>query len=934
MTKEFDTDSETSAARIFIVEDESIVARDIRQQLESFGYRVVGHSRVAEQALIDIAKVKPDLILMDIMLAGEIDGIEAARRIRAEMGPPVVFVSAFNADEVIERAKLTEPYGYITKPFSGRELRTTLEMALYKYRTDALLREREFQLTQTFETSPVSMALISLDGHIIRVNHALCSLLNFENSAVRKLHVDELFPDHAETMKHHMVTLTAGENLMRRFELALPRQDGHTVCVQCHLSIVKDHLSIPIHFALQCQDISARRQAEKQLIKFRSAIEQSSQQIFITDKDKKIEYANAALVNTYGYSLEQIIGQHPQILSIGNDNPDCFEEMSRCLSQGDTWTGELNNRRKDGSQMVSAVIVSPLRDEDGCISQYVWVQTDITQQRQLNAELDQHRYRMEEMVMSRTRALEQASEMAEAANKAKSAFIANMSHEIRTPMNGVLGMTYLALNATNDPKLRAYLEKIQISGQHLLHIVDDILDFSKIEAGKLALESVDFSLNELIAEIKALLGGKVAGRDLVLRFEIDAAVPKQVRGDPLRLKQILLNYTNNAIKFTERGEINLFVRLLNGTANGWLLRFEVEDTGIGMNKAQQAKLFKTFEQVDSTMTRKYGGTGLGLAICKELAGLMGGEVGVLSTPNVGSTFWFTAHLEFPSESRALEIQLVDQHQAGARLKQLNLERVPLRILVVEDNDFNSQIAEELLKDVGCYVRCAENGQVAIDLLKHEEIDCVLMDVQMPVMGGFEASRILRSDPRFTTLPIIAITANAMHEDRLKCLSSGMSDFIAKPFTPEVFYATILRWFEIDPRNFESAFDDSNSRVESDLMPVENDIDLTILAANFPTAPHKVLIYADKFVSSAHKGLQEIEIARASQDLDRLAALGHSLKSSSRTVGANGFADLCHALEELKGSGDVIEAGRIVDQLPLVLQRIEQQLERYRQGFAG
>lgn len=933
MTKESNSNLDTSAAKIFIVEDESIVARDIRQQLEGLGYQVVGHSRTAEQAFIEIAKVKPALILMDIMLDGAIDGIEAAKRIRAEMGPPVVFVSAFNEDEVIERAKSTEPYGYITKPFSGRELRTTVEMALYKYRTEAVLREREFQLTQTFETSPVSMALIAMDGNIIRVNHALCKLLGGEKAEMHEIHVDRLFLDHAETIKGNMASLKDSEKSMLRFELSLQREDGLTVCVQSHLSIVKNHLNAPIHFVLQCQDISARKHAENQLMKFRSAIEQSTQQILIIDSDAKIEYANAAFLKTYGYTSEQIIGQHPKLFIVEEDSADSFADMWRSLSQNEVWTGELINQRQDGSRLITAAIVNPLCGEDGRIREYVWVQTDITQQRQLNAELDQHRYRMEEMVMSRTRALERASELAEAANKAKSAFIANMSHEIRTPMNGVLGMAYLALNSTNDPKMRAYLEKIQISGQHLLHIVDDILDFSKIEAGKLVLESVDFSLDGLLTELKTLLSGKVAGRDLVLRFDIDTAVPKQVRGDPYRLKQILLNYTNNAIKFTERGEINLFVRLLNGTANGWLLRFEVEDTGIGMSKAQQTKLFKSFEQVDSTMTRKYGGTGLGLAICKELAGLMGGEVGALSAPDLGSTFWFTAHLEYPIESRVAEMPPADHQQAAARLTQLNLERAPLRILVVEDNEFNLQIAKELLEEVGCCVLCAENGQVALDLLTHETVDCVLMDIQMPVMGGFEASRILRCDARFSTLPIIAITANAMHEDRLKCLSAGMSDFIAKPFTPEVFYSTIVRWFEIDPRSFENNLDDATNQVDASHVLEANDMDFAVLATHFPTAPQKILIYADKFVSSARKGLQEIDAAKVSQDLDRMAALGHSLKSSARTVGANGFADLCHALEGLKGSGNVTEAGRIVDQLPLILNRIEQQLESYRQSLA-
>jgi two-component system sensor histidine kinase/response regulator len=253
--------------------------------------------------------------------------------------------------------------------------------------------------------------------------------------------------------------------------------------------------------------------------------------------------------------------------------------------------------------------------------------------------------------------------------------------------------------------------------------------------------------------------------------------------------------------------------------------------------------------------------------------------------------------------------------------------------VIEDNEFNLQIATELLEEVGCDVLCAENGKVAVDLLMHEKLDCVLMDIQMPVMGGLEASRILRGDARFSDLPIIAITANAMHQDRLQCLSSGMSDFIAKPFSPEVFYETILRWFDNDLLNSRLSLDDVKIHAEPSLVAEMDDIDFSVLAAHFPETPQKILIYADKFVNSARKGLLDLDAAKKCQDLDQLAALGHSLKSSARTVGANGFADLCHALEGLKGSQQIIEAERIVDQLPLILRRIEQQIDRYRHSVS-
>ena len=912
--------------RILVVEDETIVARDIQRQLGTLGYESIGHATEGEQAIQLTGQLLPDLVLMDIQLAGAMDGIAAAHAIRMEFKIPVIFITAFDADEVIERAKLTEPFGYILKPFSDRELRTSIEMALYKYKIEGQLREREFQLSQTFESSPIGVAIFAVNGVILRVNPAFCRLLGRTKEELLSLVFYDISQRAAgeEDQRLLQKMLQGGAQAMQ-LERAFSHKDGHQIFTQINVGLVRNKNGDPLHFVTQCQDITERKKAEAQLLKFSLAVEQSAENIIITDTSANIEYVNAAFLQLHGYTRDEVIGRNPRMLNSGETTTAVQTEMWDTLSQGKVWRGEFINKHKDGRLLIESATISPLRQADGTVSHFVSVQVDITDQQKLNAELDRHRFHMEEMVMSRTKELVIASELAETANRAKSDFIANMSHEIRTPMNGVLGMTYLALNSTNDPKLRDYLQKIHLSGQHLLHIVDDILDFSKIEAGKLALENVDFSLNELLQDLNSIMIGKVAGRNLTLTFDIDPKVKRFMRGDPHRLKQILINYTNNALKFTEQGDINVFVRKLNSTATGWMVRFEVEDTGIGMSKEQQQKLFQSFEQADSTTTRKYGGTGLGLVICKRLAALMGGEVGVLSSLGQGSTFWFTAHLEHANSMHLDANVQTDTQTAQVRLQHVNQNQAT-RVLVVEDNQFNQQIATELLEAVKCEVVVAENGQIALEYLAQQKFDCVLMDIQMPVMGGLEASRILRTMPGLSELPIIAITANAMQEDRTHCLSAGMNDFVSKPFAPEVFYSTLLRWLVPETRQMAAPI--KETQVSSKGIVADACIDFSVLAKYFGNAPEKIGVFARKFVDSAQNGMSEIDAALSAKNLEAICAVGHRLKSSARTVGANGFADLCHQLEQLKHGGDLIQAEQITRQLSALLEQIEHHVRRY------
>jgi len=708
------------------------------------------------------------------------------------------------------------------------------------------------------------------------------------------------------------------------YELTYIRKDGSRFPAVVSVTALRDAQNAIIGYLLIGTDNTVRKQAEAEQMKLdqrlrdeqfytRSLIESNIDALMTTDPKGIITDVNKQMEALTGCTRDELIGA--PFKNYFTDPARAEAAIKQVLAESKVTDYELTALSRDGKQTVVSYNASTFYDRDRKLQGVFAAARDITERNRLTVEL------------------ENAKVVAEKASLSKSDFLSNMSHEIRTPMNAIIGMSHLALKTELTPRQRDYLKKIQGSGQYLLSIINDILDFSKIEAGKLTVEQTELNLENVLKNIANLIAPKTTAKGLELVFDIGRDVPNELIGDPLRLGQIFINYANNAVKFTETGEINVVIRMREQSDQDVLLYCTVRDTGIGITEEQRGLLFQSFQQADTSTTRKYGGTGLGLAISKKLAELMRGEVGVDSEYGKGSTFWFTARLGKRTgiqRQRVLSVDLqgrralvVDDNESArtvlaGMLKSINfvvdeassgkaaidavdraeaqdqpydivfldwlmpgmngnetarqlrarpLKRLPhlimvtaygrdeviqgveeagvegvlikpvsasvlldsvvsvlggipsercgmgdapsllaenlatiqgARILLVEDNELNQEVATELLRDAGFIVDLAENGEIAVRKVQESAYDIVLMDMQMPVMDGIMATQEIRKLPQFAELPIVAMTASAMEGDRQRCLDAGMNDHVPKPVEPDNLWMVLLKWIKTPP----------------------------------------------------------------------------------------------------------------------------------------
>jgi len=833
-------------------------------------------------------------------------------------------------------------------------------------RAEESMRQNEERFRGVFDNSPMMLCLFTFpEGRIVAMNAACQAATGLRQAQVEGQTAVALGiwadPEDAELYTYQLQQ----QGRIRDFEAVLRRRSGETFPVLYSSNVIS--LGGRLHSLMSMQDISQRRLADRMQNALHHIAEAGRSAQDVKDLCRRlhliIEEVSSArnfLVALYDADADRLsypfevdecnpaprpgpLGKDLVAMVLRSGQAQLFtaESLEQLLARGGIelagvrpkgWLGVpiLDERRAVGVVAVLSYRETVrYTDRDENLLRFAASQV-IGLIRRQEAEQEQKRYERE---------LQHKNAELEKANRIKSEFLANMSHEIRTPMSAVLGLARLCLNTPLDAQQRDYVEKIFHAGESLLRIINDILDISKIEAGRLELEAIPFHLAQVFEDLAALITGRVQEKGLSLRFELPQERRRLV-GDPLRLGQVLLNLVGNAIKFTERGEILVQARTLQGNPDDTLLEFRVRDSGIGMTPAQCARLFQAFSQADASTTRKYGGTGLGLAISKSLVEMMGGDIRVESTPNVGTTFIFTARF-----GRA---PLVDDSEPGPGQARWRVS-VPrslrgVRVLVAEDNAINQQIAREWLSQAGIVATIVSHGGEAVERVQKEPFDALLMDLQMPVMDGLSATRAIRALPGFATLPIIAMTANAMASDRQQCLAAGMNDHIPKPIDPALLFDTLCRWLpqsvtteavpEPDPKPDPEPESVSAmpAPAPSDIAPARLD---PVLALRNIGGNRQLLHSLAQMFQHEHLGdAQTIRAALAAGDHALAQRTAHSLKGIAATFAATALHEVARDMDMALRDGQHDRYAPLLERLEHELALVGDDLSRLLDGPAA
>lgn len=528
----------------------------------------------------------------------------------------------------------------------------------------------------------------------------------------------------------------------------------------------------------------ALRKSQKEIVSAReyteNIIKSMNDTLIVINPEGIIEQVNSATLSLLGYEEKELVGAPIWQVLANNDHSEHEERklnnLARIISQGYVKNIETTYRAKYGTRIPVIFSASVMHGTNSKVQGIVCVALDITE-----------RKRAEE-------ALCLAKEAAEMANQAKSQFLANMSHEIRTPMNGVLGMLDLLLDSKMQPSQLRLASMAHGSAEKLLAVINDILDFSKIEAGRLKLQPTNFNLRELVKEVMELFLVKAQRKSIELSSAIEGSVPDELHGDTLRIRQVLINLIGNAIKFTDSGKVSLEVSMVGNAGDVLTLRFDVRDTGQGIEATTLPHIFEAFSQADDSMARRHEGTGLGLSISKQLVGMMGGAIGVESTFGSGSLFWFTVVLP-RAQSSEIKEEVVEKL---AEQTEMLLDNRQLHILLAEDNLVNQEVGKLILENLDCLVDVVEDGAAAVESATNTDYDLIFMDCQMPLVDGYEATRMIRkreavAEDGKKRIPIVALTAHALEGDRELCLEAGMDDYLSKPFNSAQIFEMLRKW---------------------------------------------------------------------------------------------------------------------------------------------